>query len=621
MRRVHPLALIAVVFAMKPIVALGICDLLHPFVRYVGTDPQCTDSEIQTAITSLPDTTCPKTIFVTTEQSYFAQHLTVSGKTFTLAGSTSACGSSSGTATAPVVTLSGSGNSGHSVIDIGGTGNNVTIKYIELTEGIGGAGSHGGGIDFNGAGSLTLEASEIDLNTADYGGGIEVNGNGGTATLTLDAYSVIESNTANVNGGGINLDGSAQLVAEQPNTFIGFNHAPNGFGGGLALTAPATAAIASPGFGSLAVIYGNDALRGGGAAIQASDGDNSGAALKLFSMDALNLVAVDDNFASQEGGAVYIKPISQNEAVSGATLCATDFHIDANAAPEGSAIYSDTDSSIQGGPEGGEMILGFSGAFGSLGDCALPTPGVRCASGVPCNTLNGNLAHDSLNKPTPGSVVRAQDTSFLELADLQMRQNTGAHGFELAGSHTVLTTCLIADNSFSAETFLIDDTGNGTDVTIKNCTIANNAHNSGSVFRTAINLTIDDTIIDQPAMSSVSTSGAPAIFADDILASDPTGLPLQPNIVFGEPLFRDAANGDYHQVASQLGNQVTASLGIDFAPPISGDDRDLDGNPYDQDVVAVTDRFGVRDIGCYEAQPIADRVFGDALGDPISIVY
>jgi len=612
MRHTHSLALIAIVFAMQPVVAQSACDLLHPFVRYVGTDAQCTDGDIQSAINSVPDTTCPKTIFVTTEQSYFAQHLTISGKTFALTGSTGACGSSGAVPTAPVVTLSGSGNGGHSVIDVGGT-SNITLKYLEIT---GGSTGFGGGIDFNGTGSLTLDASTVDLNSADFGGGIEMFGNGGTAMLTLAANSVIESNTAGSNGGGINLVGSAQVIAAQPNTFIGFNHAPNGNGGGLAIAAPAAAWIASPGYGSLAVIYGNDALRGGGAAVLGTDGINANAYLNVYSIDPVNLVAIDDNFAAQEGGAIYLKPVQQNFSGSGAYLCAKDFHIDDNAAPEGTAIFSDNDSSIANGASGGAVILGPPGC-----SAPPPTPAVPCASGSRCNTLSGNAARDSLNHPTQGSVVRAPNSGGLQATRFEMRNNTGAHGFALEGVFSQLQTCLIADNSFSAETFALVDTGNGNDTTIVNCTIANNMHNSGSVFRTGQNLTIDDSIIDQPAMASVSTVNTPTIFADDVLAADPTGLPPQPNIIIGEPLFRDAAGGDYRQVASKAGNQVTASLGIDFAPPVSGDDRDLDGNPYDQDAGAVTDRFGVRDLGCYEAQPIADRVFADAFGDAISIVY
>ncbi|MBK7013774.1 MAG: hypothetical protein IPH43_14995 [Xanthomonadales bacterium] len=41
---------------------------------------------------------------------------------------------------------------------------------------------------------------------------------------------------------------------------------------------------------------------------------------------------------------------------------------------------------------------------------------------------------------------------------------------------------------------------------------------------------------------------------------------------------------------------------MDFAPPVTGDDRDLDNLPRDQDIVGVPDALGVRDLGAYERQ-------------------
>jgi len=339
----------------------------------------------------------------------------------------------------------------------------------------------------------------------------------------------------------------------------------------------------------------------------------------------VNLVVVADNVASIEGGGIYLKALAQTSEVSNAVLCADAFHIDGNSAPDGSAIYSDTDSSSGASPKGGIVSIGPS-AFCS----APPAAAVSSAAGLPCNTLSVNVTQDS-SSLTAGSIVGAQDGSLIlasaATSRFEMRNNTSGHAFGLTGVSSALHTCLIAGNTFSAETFVIDSTGNGFDTTVVNCTIANNANNSGSVFRTGQNLTIDATIIDQPSMAAVSTVGTPAIFADDVLAADSTGLPVQANIVQGEPMFRNVvagdfhAAGDYHQQVFKIGNQVTASLGIDFAPPVAGDDRDLDGNPYDQDVPAVADFQGVRDLGCYEAQPITDRVFGDAFGDPPSLVH
>ena len=73
----------------------------------------------------------------------------------------------------------------------------------------------------------------------------------------------------------------------------------------------------------------------------------------------------------------------------------------------------------------------------------------------------------------------------------------------------------------------------------------------------------------------------------------------------GDPSFVDVAQGDYHLRPT--------SLAIDVAPPVAGDDRDLDGNPHDQDIVSVPDQDGDRDLGAYERQQrycgAADTVF------------
>jgi len=600
----------------------AICPPGVQFFRYVGNkaaDNQCTDDTIQSAIDAV---VCPATtVVVSNERTWSNQHLTITGKTFTLAGSNAACGSSvttgggGSTPTAPVVTISGNGS--QSVFDISGT-SNVTFRFVEITGGGGGSGSHGGGINFNGSGSLTIDTSTIDLNHADFGGGIEMNGNGGSATLTLKAYSVIESNTAGTNGGGINLEGSANLLALAPFTTIGFNHAPNGQGGGVAVVGPAEADIGSPGFDAVPVINGNDAARGGGLSAQAVNDDQI-PYVNLFTTDAANPITVSGNFASQAGGALYVKPLSGHFSSGAfANACAVNARIDGNSAPEGSAVFLDNDAIAFGD-------IGSSAFYFNDGLCGSPPPGaVACAPGVICNTLSDNWAVDAGNHPTAGAVVYTNDDAQVFMFRFAMRNNSGGFGMHLLDDFHVLGKCLVADNSFSGEMVRIDDNGDVGSLTVDSCTFANNAHNSGSVIHTAKDLTLTNSILDQPAMSALSTGGTPSINAHNVMASDPTGLPLQEDIVAGEALFVETTNPDvdrrdYHQVAYVQSGTVTSSFGIDFAPAV-GSDHDLDGNPYYVDVPAVSDHFGVRDLGCYEARPIADRIFGDALGDPLSLL-
>lgn len=601
-----------------------VCSPFVPHTRIVGNkaaDAGCDDDSIQSAVNN---TVCPNTtIYLTAERNYTGQHVTIQGKSLTIFGSTAtscsgaipgAIAAPTTAPTQPVTTISGNGT--QSVFDISGT-SNVTFQLVEITGGGGGAGSHGGGIAFSGAGSLVIDTSTIDLNQANFGGGIEMNGNGGSATLTLKAYSVIESNTASGNGGGINIEGSAQLVAVQPFTWIAINHAPNGKGGGIAVVGPARIDIGSGGYADLPLIDGNDAALGGGISLQAVNADQTALAY-LFTTDPTHPVRLSGNFASQGGGAVYAKPLSTFSSTAGAVLCAADFRIDGNGAPEGAAIFADNDPSITGDAAAAVLFNDDTGA------CMPAFTSTPCAAGVACNVLDGNQSVDGSNNATAGAVVFGDETN-ISLKRITLRANSAAHGARLIDAAATFDTCLFADNAFTAESLELETAGNVGATNLFNCTIVNNAHTSGSVIRTANNLTLRYDILDQPAMSSVATIGTPAIFADDVLAADPTGLPAQPNIVQGEPLFVDAANAtvskrNYHQVAFLQGGQVTASPAIDFAPPVSGDDRDLDGNPYDQDVGADADRFGDRDLGCYEAQPIADRVFADAFGDAISLV-
>jgi predicted outer membrane repeat protein len=601
------------------------CSPFVPHTRSVGnmsSDASCTDDTLQAAI---DNTVCPNTtIFVTQEHSYSAVHLNVQDKSITLSGTTASCAGVGGTRpadttaatpTAPVVTLDGTGNGGQSVLTIRGS-SNVTLQFLELTHGSGASGSHGGGVDFNGTGSLTLDTSTIDSNSANFGGGIEINGNGGAATLTLKPNSLILSNTATANGGGINIEGTAQLLAVQPSTLIGFNHAPSGKGGGVAVVAPARADIGSPGLGTLGVIYGNDAAMGGGLSAQAVDTSQPDGFINLFSTDPLQPVAVESNFAAQGGGAIYLKPVMDfGGAVARVYACAEDFRLDDNAAPEGAAIFSDFDKNLLGsGPVGVDVHLNHS-------VCGATPGAVHCAAGTACNTLNGNLARDAANHPTAGSVVFIHySDGSTSLNRFAMRNSSGAHAIRTISASPVISECLLADNDFSAETLRFEDDGNGGGVDMNFCTIANNTHNSGSIVHTEVGLDLTRSILDQPAMSSLNVGGTPSVTAHFVLATDPTGLPASADIIQGEPIFADAANGNYRLQVFSIGAVVTASLGVDAAPLLSGQTQDLDGNPRDQDVPAVPNVSGVGDFGAYEAQPILDRIFADAFGDAISLV-
>ena len=92
---------------------------------------------------------------------------------------------------------------------------------------------------------------------------------------------------------------------------------------------------------------------------------------------------------------------------------------------------------------------------------------------------------------------------------------------------------------------------------------------------------------------------------------DISTLPAVEGVALGRPTYVNGAAGNYRLALN--------SLGVDFAPPIVGDDRDLDNNPHDQDLPEVGNLYGVRDLGAYERQRscgAGDTIFCDGLGDP-----
>jgi len=597
--------------------AAATCNPNIPEVHTVGDtagDLSCTEDTIQAAIDNVA--CAGAKIFITTERNYTAQHVSIQDKTLSLIGTSASC-SAAGSArpdiapTAPIVTLDGAGNGGISVLAVRGT-SNVTVQFLELTHGS--SSGHGGGIDFQGAGALTLDTTTLDLNSASFGGGIGFNATGSSATLTLKAYSVIASNTANIDGGGIEIEGTSDLVAVEPSIRIGDNHAVNGKGGGIAVVSPAHADIGSSDDNDIGVLDGNSAALGG--AISGEVTNDNEVVLDFFSTDPLHPVTLSNNFASQGGGAVYVLPHGNGLAVA----CMSDFHIVGNTAPDGSAILIDADVATTGTPASADLEFNTNFLFCPNGFAREP-----CAPGVACNVIESNVNADATHTPQPGATIVHRATFIGEFAGSRfaMRNNTGAHAIRAFDAITRLDNCLIADNSYSGELVRSDNGGDAvqpTTLAIDACTFVNNAGGSGSAIYTDYDLTLTGSIVDQPSMSVVTTSASPTIAAHDILAANPAGLIAQTDIVTGEPTFIDPQHGSYRQRAVVQKNVVTASSGIDFAPAGNAGDRDLDGDLRDQDIPSIPDRFGVRDVGCYEAQPITDRIFADAISDPVLIV-
>lgn len=607
-------------------------------VGNTGTDSRCGYDTIQDAIDNVvcPDTT----IVITGERAYTAQHLTINNKSMTLSALAPGV-SCAGTPpvicppgivctnppppTTPQVIISGAGFAGPSVLTI--TGNSsVTLQYLEITGGKRSADFTGGGIDFAGSGTLTLDTSWVTNNSAGFGGGINVSGSPGPAELRIKANTFITGNTAQDSGGGIRVVGGARLFMLEDNTFLAFNKATTGDGGGIQVIGPARADIGSPGYGEAAVINSNLAVNGGGVSVDASSGQDS--ALRLFSTDAKRPVRISSNAASANGGGIYLKPFSnaQNFSLVTTALCAHDYRIDSNDAMEGSAIYAGGGSTdTYSDPEGGKVFLVPPSDLTASYSCDPETPeslgAVACALGENCNMLDGNSAVDinNNNQPTEGATIFAQLGSNFVADRLALRGNSGGYALRQtgAGQQTSgkLSNCLFAENQLRHELIFTDSAAS---LSINNCTFANDLIDAEYVIRNDTQVTLTNSIIDEAGTKTLDYLGDFAKWnVAYVLTNDVTqgGTGMK----YGDPFF--VGNGNYHLQAYVKNGVVTASHAIDYAPLVPGDDFDLDGRLRDQDVAVVGDVFGYRDLGAYEMQPITDRIFADSFGDPISIVY
>jgi hypothetical protein len=502
-------------------------------------------------------------------------------------------------------TVSGSGNGGQPVFDVTGYGWLVVLSNLNITGGQ--TSGDGGGIRFNGWGELDVGQSSVYLNQAGYGGGINFNGSGGNGSLYLLQNTTVLNNTANVSGGGIRIEGSARLYALQSQTWIGYNHANGGYGGGLEILGPARADLGSGGYNSVGVISYNDAVDGGGAAVIPLSTNQ--ATLRIFTTDAANPVQIDNNSASAHGGAVYLGAASN---INGAFLCAYDFRLHDNAGADGAAIYSDTNS---GGLNdvGGQVYLNTVSLDGYCGPESPPALGaVDCAAGVPCNEIRGNQAVDINAVPTTGAAIVIASGGWLDGDAFSLRSNAAAELIRATGNNNIgvvnARNCLIAGNHTQHELFSMRD--GGSPLHMDSCTVAGNTIDNGYViYSNSRQFSLVDSIIDQPGYSVLDYVGDPGNRTIDyVIANDLATLPGAQHAWTGAPVYVNAANGDYHLAAN--------SMGVDYAPAMGG--YDLDGKPRDVDLASRGNLYGPRDLGAYERQTggcgAADTIFCDGFG-------
>lgn len=547
----------------------------------VGSGGACTHGTIQSAINTAEADGFADTIRLTRSLTYEPEAVVINtGENLNVVGGFATCEQA---ATDNIKTVvSGAGGAAEPVFRIfTGTGSIVKLRHLTITLGDEDGGGGGGGIYFEGDGGLEIIETDITNNTADYGGGIYAEATGSNAELVVSASNIISGNTARYSGGGVYIAGPLEMTMTAPFSIIAFNQALGlnsigGYGGGLHVQGPAIAYIGTSGVPGLGAIYSNSAIDGGGISIRSAESDGVNALVHLFTTDPQLPVTVRGNSASDTGGGIYAQGWNGAFSFSDAYFCASDFRIEDNFARDGSALYMNES--------------GF--AYVNRSDCTVPSA-VRCASGVSCNTIVGNDAGPTNGGIGDGATLRNVE-AYLFMNRFDLRANRGGYAIRTNGEFRIsgIKDCLLADNEFTRQ--LISSEA-ATNTYISDCTLARNSLGSMDVLHIEGPLDLLRSIIDQPGHLSLAYSGNPDdITVDYVLATDITSLPNGPTVIGDAPAFVDPANGDYHL--------LSYSPAVDFAPPVTGDDRDLDNHPRDQDLGGVPDLFGVRDLGAYERQ-------------------
>ena len=578
--------------------AIGACGVSHAAIYKVGTatDTQCTHTTIAAAIAAAAANPGPDTIRIALNQAYPNQALTISSNDdLTIVGGFLGCSRATPEPGSKVV-IDGAGAS---VLRILGDGH-VTLRQLEISGANVPMDAEGGGIYYQGNGSLDIADSAIINNVAGYGGGIFARGTGAAAELLIGANVAVANNTARFSGGGIYVD-ELEMSMVDPNSYLAFNTAQgasaSGYGGGLTIRGAnrgGYAYIGGSGFGSAGVIFANEAVYGGGVAVVGGDGSEfTDATLRLFTTDASRPGAIRDNFASVAGGGLFMAAYADGFGGVFSSARIWNATLSGNRSPRGAAAYL----------VGTDPALDYptTAALRFNSDEASPVGAVSCAAGVPCGSIVDNEVRDAGGDLTEGGVIETEAFGTVSFnkgrkGGVDFRRNAGGRLFLLRGaSDAGVVNSVIVDNTTSGPLF---DLGNGDSIVeVVDTTIAGNTIGAGHVIAANFaDLRMDRSIIWQPGKTTAVRPPLSTIpwSITDMLASETASLGGAPGAINASPRFLDPARGDY-------GLRV-ASPAVDYAATRSTDLFDAYGNARHQDLGIVPNASGPVDIGAIERQ-------------------
>jgi hypothetical protein len=557
----------------------------------VGADSACQFTDLQDAIDSVSETSGEHvTIHVAGNQEYDDQRLFVFNQNLTLVGGYSSCTDASpggtttlhGVATGSVISIGA--DAGHRSVElehleIRGGGGTDPIGFHQLTA--------GGGVFIRGDVEVTVRDSEISDNAASIGGGIYLDG----AELTLD-HTIVGDNaahdvlgtSASGSGGGI-LCERGGMITMDGGQIVGNVAVPGNDGtprgGGVFLDGCEFSGTAS---GEAEGVWLNFAQDGNGGGFYVTSSDSNAGALALHGTGA-GAFPLRANIAGRDGGGLYAD----------------------------SAVVA-LDSTAVNGNQAGFSTFGSGGGIHLL-DSSLSMDSQACAA---CSGLEGNSANS-------GSAIYGFAANVATvIADIDDTRIVGNDG-GTEGPVIQFGSC--PQSSTTARLRLHNDliVGNTGGIMINVPT-----PESGELFVSSSTIADNDVAMDFDVGGDTLTH--PPLLLYNNIIREPDGIPIAPTQdldddygrcvitnTFGantipdslaaDPQFIDPEAGDYHLQST--------SPAIDFCTVTDGvPDDDLDGNPRGVDAPLVPPFIPVAtfDLGAYEWQVPADRIFASGFG-------
>lgn len=539
----------------------------------VGPDLVCTHRTLAEAVAALPTDSNRHVIRMMSSAGSDATQVDARNRNLEIVGGFTTCpdpGDADAQPDALPTVLSGAGGEARSVLAFGGVNTDVKLRRLRIIDGD--PTGSGGGIRFDGQGSLDLHEVEFSNNrSGSLGGGLYVEAQGLVVVNARDRV-VFRGNTANL-GGGIFLRGPIDFRMHGRESLFDQNAAAGG--GAIRMNGPVRAAIGATSVDGGALFRRNVAVEGSAISVYSAISGQRGA-LTLYSIDPRYPLRFVDHRALIPGVYSSIIDISSQAVNSELRVCAWDLVIEGNPSTAMPVV------AVEG--SGASFMLNSPSCLG-----AFPPSATRCADPSACSRIADNALDDATPPITRfTSLFEVSNGAEMDVRAVSLQGNRVGRIAWAVGSTLSVADSVIAGNDVGRALF--DSNGS---LVLDGVTIADNTMPPSAAVVRAGGTLLDfrDSVVYQPGI--VVLAGTPDQRSLSYLGVyDASGLPSDGGPYFAaHPLFNDPQQRDWRLRSD--------SPLVDVAPARGGSDRN--GRPREVDTLDLPDFAGPRDLGAYES--------------------